>query len=142
MEFSVLRLLRFRRATEGTAAIEFAILAPVLVVMLLGVVCYGGYFWLSHCVQQSANDGARAAIAGLTGSERANLARASVAAGAVQYPVLEARRLSVQVIEDAERVRVTVIYDASQTPFWLFSNILPMPSSQISSVAVVRLGGY
>jgi Flp pilus assembly protein TadG len=127
---------------DGAAALEFALLTPALVAMLVGIVCYGGYFWLSHSVQQSANDGARAAIAGLNRAERAELARASVIDGLPGYAILEARAVSVVVTEDAERMTVTVRYDASGTPFWIFEKVLPMPSSTIASSAVVRLGGY
>ncbi|MDO9335908.1 MAG: pilus assembly protein [Caulobacter sp.] len=134
---------RFHFADErGTAAIEFAMLAPALVAMLLGIVCYGGYFWLSHSVQQSANDGARAAIGGLNKAERASLAQASVTAGLPAYSILDPKAVKVVVVEDAQRMTVTVSYDASATPFWLFKGILPMPSSTIASNAVVRLGGY
>ena len=39
---------------------EFAIVAPVLVMLVFGILMYGGYFLMAHSVQQLANDAARA----------------------------------------------------------------------------------
>jgi len=52
---------RLRRDQSGATAVEFAFLAPVLILILMGITGYGGYFWMSHSVQQLANDAARAA---------------------------------------------------------------------------------
>jgi hypothetical protein len=51
--------------------------APAFIVVLLGIMSFGGYFWLAHSVQQLANDSARAAVAGLNASERQQLARST-----------------------------------------------------------------
>jgi Flp pilus assembly protein TadG len=45
-------------------------LAPLFILLLLGMVAYGIYFGASHSVQQIAADGARTAIAGLNQTER------------------------------------------------------------------------
>ena len=57
---------RLGRDRSGATAVEFAFLAPVLIFILMGITGYGGYFWISHSVQQLANDAARAAIPGTT----------------------------------------------------------------------------
>ena len=51
----------FARSKRGGAALEFAIVAPVLMMLLLGIFVYGGYFLVAHTTQQLANDAARAA---------------------------------------------------------------------------------
>ncbi|RVD33089.1 pilus assembly protein, partial [Mesorhizobium sp. M4A.F.Ca.ET.020.02.1.1] len=56
---------RFRADAVGTTAVEFAMLAPLFILLLLGMVAYGIYFGASHSVQQIAADAARTAIAGL-----------------------------------------------------------------------------
>lgn len=132
----------FLKSQDGVAAVEFALVAPFLLVMLIGVICYGGYFWLSHSVQQAANDAARAAVAGLDATERAGLARASVADGVPSYVILEPGRVSTEVREDAERMVVTIRYDAAGSAFWLFGDLVPMPSRTVRATAVVRMGGY
>ncbi len=70
-----LNVRRFGRDRSGATAVEFAFLAPVLMFMLMGIGGYGGYFWMSHSVQQLANDAARAAIPGTTATERASWPR-------------------------------------------------------------------
>jgi Flp pilus assembly protein TadG len=50
---------RFRADTAGTSAVEFAMLAPLFILLLLGMVAYGIYFGASHWVQQIAADAAR-----------------------------------------------------------------------------------
>ena len=71
------RLIHDRR---GVAAIEFAIVAPLLIMMMFGMVMYGSWFWMAHSVQAMASEGARAAIAGLDPTEREQLARTFVGA--------------------------------------------------------------
>src|SRR3546814_9175157 len=54
---------------RGAVIVEMALVLPLLVTLLLGLVCYGQYFLIAHSVQQIANDAARATIGGLTRSE-------------------------------------------------------------------------
>ncbi|GGL42938.1 TadE/TadG family type IV pilus assembly protein [Caulobacter rhizosphaerae] len=132
---------RFRRDQSGATAVEFAFLAPVLIFMLMGITGYGGYFWMSHSVQQLANDAARAAIPGSTAAERATLAKAAVAASAGDAELVPAK-LSTEVIDRDGRLTVAVSYDAAQSFAFAVRGVTPMPSDQIRRRASVQLGGY
>jgi Flp pilus assembly protein TadG len=62
--------------TRGTAIIEMALLLPLFLMLLLGILIYGQYFLLAHSVQQAANDGARAAITEYVADQHAAQRRA------------------------------------------------------------------
>ncbi|MFZ5617034.1 MAG: TadE family protein, partial [Pseudomonadota bacterium] len=55
---------------SGASAVEFAIVAPVLLAMLLGMLAYGIYLSADHSVRQLAADVARETIAGIDDEER------------------------------------------------------------------------
>lgn len=133
---------RLLRRQDGAAAVEFAIVGPMLVVLVLGIAGWGGFFWISHAVQQVANDAARAAIAGLDADERQALAAQVLADEIDDYAWLKAAAAQVSVTNEDQTVRVMVTYDASHTPFWSMKGIVPLPSSTIARSATVRLGGY
>ena len=135
-------LRRFTLCQRGVAAIEFAFIAPVLLVFLLGVICYGAYFWMAHDVQQLANDGARSAIAGLDAAERSAIARQTVQRNLSRQDGLLATKAAVTVQEANDAFTVTVTYDASGSPFWTVIDLFPMPSTTIRRSATVTLGGY
>ncbi|MFC3077162.1 TadE/TadG family type IV pilus assembly protein [Phenylobacterium terrae] len=120
---------------------EFALIAPFLTMLLVGIMTYGGYFWTAHSVQQLANDSARAAIAGLDAQERQEIAEATLAAGLAHHPFLDPDRAGVTVMEAAEGVAVSVTFDASESFIFLF-DFIPMPPPIIDRQAAVRLGGY
>lgn len=64
---SALRNLRARRnATSGASALEFAIVAPVFLAMLLGVVEFGRMAWTQTSLQYAVQRAARCASLGLT----------------------------------------------------------------------------
>lgn len=130
------------RDRSGASAVEFAIVGPLFLMMLMGIVAYGGYFWIAHAVQQVANDSARVAIGGLTASERASLAQSVLTSEIGSYAMLSASDASVTVADQNQTVTVTIAYDASKTPFWSLYRALPMPSSTVTRSATVRLGGY
>ncbi len=138
----VQRLRSFQRADSGAVLVEFAIVGPILIVMLFGIVAYGGYFWLSHAVQQVANDAARAAVGGLDSAERTSLAQSSLTGSIGSYAFLEPEAAAVTVAGDDTNLRVSIAYDASNAPFWAMDGLLPMPDSLITRQASIRLGGY
>jgi Flp pilus assembly protein TadG len=110
--------------------------------LLSGTVSYGGYFWMASSLQQLANDAARAAIAGLTDSERQSLAQGTFNAEIANYGMLSPSLASVNYQGSGESFAISVSYNAANTPFWVLSSLLPMPSTTIIRSAAVRLGGY
>jgi Flp pilus assembly protein TadG len=51
-----------RRASRGVAAIEFAVVVPVLLFLMLGIVYYGVIFGMQQVLTLAAEEGARAAL--------------------------------------------------------------------------------
>jgi len=138
----VRRLLRrtARRRREGAAAVEFALVGPILVLLLIGIVVYGGWFLMAQSVQALASEGARAAVGGLDAVERERLARDEVAQ-AVRGVALNPALTSVRTAEDAGRLRIVVTYDARRHPIMLLGGMIPTPPPIIERAAVVRVGG-
>ena len=75
----------FAAGTSGTAAVEFALLLPLYLFLLLGMTAYGIYFGAAHSVQQLSADAARTAIAGLDAQERQRLAHSFIERNADGY---------------------------------------------------------
>jgi len=54
------RTIRFlRQATEGSAAMEMALVAPIFFVLMFGAYDLGAYFMSEHVVVQAVRDGSR-----------------------------------------------------------------------------------
>ncbi len=136
------RLGGFWRRREGAAAVEFALVGPLLLLLICGILAYGGVFWTAHSVQQLANDAARAAIAGLDDRERLTLARAAVAEDIEGLGPFEPRNASVSAEREGPTLTVRVSYDASRSAFWAISGLVPMPAPQIERSATIRVGGF
>jgi Flp pilus assembly protein TadG len=130
------------RKRRGSAAIEFALVGPLLVLLLTGMVVYGGWFWLAQCVQSLATESARAAVGGMDDAERRQLAMAFVAHEAAQGSGLAPSLITTTVNSDAQGVRVTIAYDARSHPILMLAGPLPKPPTLIERSAVVRTGGY
>lgn len=140
-------LHRVYASRSGVAAIEFAIVAPVLLLILIGIIVYGLYFGTVHAVQQLAADSARASVAGLTDSERVQLASRHALLGAGNFFLLDRSRLKVEANADADDVSgstfvVTLTYDASNLPIYTFGKLVALPPPMISRSASIRRGGF
>ncbi|PZO02896.1 MAG: pilus assembly protein TadE [Alphaproteobacteria bacterium] len=132
---------RLYRSERGSAAVEFALVGPMFILLLIGTVVYGGWMWMAQGVQHLAAEGARAAIAGINADERAALARSAVS-DSLEGTILDAKSVQVSVVSDAGAVRVTIIYDASGHPLMALAKLVPSPPQSIRREAVVRTGGY
>ena len=127
---------------RGSAAVEFAIVGPIFVVLLLGIMSYGGYFWLAHSVQQLANDSARAAVAGLDVNERQQLVQSTIDDEMPGYTFFSASTVNTAVTSQPNTMTVSIAFNASNTPFWALSSLVPMPPTTITRSATIKLAGY
>lgn len=123
---------------RGTAVVELAITLPILLMLLMGIVSYGEWLLTAHSVQQAANDAARSAIAGLSSTERASLAQASMQTTIRRAGVLNPDKATLAVDDDGATLIVRLRYDASADPL-LHLSFVPMPSPQIQRSAAIVL---
>lgn len=125
---------------RGVSVVEFALVLPLLVCLLYGLMGYGQYFLLAHNVQQLANDAARATVAGMSAAERQSLATTALAHEIATLHTLRAADVSSAVEETSDTVTVRVRLDASTMPL-IHNALVPMPDAIIERRAVVRPGG-
>lgn len=133
---------RISTDVSGAMAVEFALVGPLFIFLLIGMVVYGGWFWMAQGVQSLSAEGARAAIAGLDAAERETLARAAVRDGAADAGAFTAGDLAVRVASDAQSIQVSVSYDASGHPLMALSGLVPSPPRTITRSSTIRVGGY
>jgi Flp pilus assembly protein TadG len=132
------------RDTRGSSAVEFALLTPVFLLMLTGMLAYGIYFGAAHSLQQLAADAARTAIAGLNQTERDLFVQRFLDTNAGDYMLIDRDRLSFSIgdkPDDPNQYHVTLSYDATQLPIWNLYPPLPLPSDQIAVSSTIRRGG-
>jgi Flp pilus assembly protein TadG len=144
MKFESKEIWRGAQDIRGTSAVEMAIVFPLFLTVVLGIMAYGLYFGAAHSVQQLAADAARASVAGLSSSERIALTQTYIANNANKYALLDRQNVSVSAgpsSDNANDFVVTVSYDASTLPIWKLSSFVPLPSSNIQRVSVIRRGG-
>lgn len=120
-------------------------MTPLFLMMLFGMLIYGGHLAIIHGVQQLAAEAARRSVGGLSEAERNNLAKSYVAANATTYPLITPGDLTVNAATsgaDSNVFVVTVNYDASRLFIYALPQIVPTPSSRIIRSAAVARGGY
>jgi len=135
---------KFLCCARGASAVEFAILLPLFLAMLFGIVVFGSYLAMVHGVQQLAAEAARSSVAGLTDSERNSLATNYVTNNATAYLLLTPSSLSVNAAPSAGNANVyvvTVNYDASNSFIYTLP-FVPSPPSTIVRSAAIPYGGY
>lgn len=79
---------RFCRSEAGAVAIEFVLIAPILLTLLFGILTMGYYVGISHSVQQLASGAARASVVGLDETERTTIANDYLSGAGTRYPLL------------------------------------------------------
>jgi Flp pilus assembly protein TadG len=138
---SIKAILSCRR---GVSAVEFAMVLPVFLTIVFGIVVFGSYLAVVHGVQQLAAEAARSSIGGMSETERKSIASTYVTANAGTYPLVDATHLTVSAATSSSNANVfvvTVNYDASS--MFIYSlPFVPMPPKQIARSAAIPYGGF
>lgn len=139
-------MLGFSRVVKdrhGTAALEFALVAPLFFLTIFTLIGYGIYLSANYAVQQIAADAARMAVAGLSQTERQTLANNYINTSISSYNFIKKDKMKIDVkddVNDASQFTVSLAYDSSDLPIWnLFS--FALPDKNIKKFATIRLGG-
>jgi Flp pilus assembly protein TadG len=135
-------LVGIARDRRGTSAVEFALVAPFLLLLVAAILSYGSIFATSLSLQQVAAEAARATIAGLSDTERKTLAEQKLSAIAANYPLLDPGKITFQFDEGSgsKLSRVTLFYDMHDHPAYAFDKLLPLPASPISYSIIITDG--
>lgn len=127
---------------DGGAAVEFALIGPIFIVLIMATVVYGGWLWLAHGLQAVASDSARAALGGLDPAEQRTEARRFVADHLRSTAGLDPAHALVEVRTTPQAITVDLSYDVSRHPLMALSVMMPPPPRVIRRSAAVRTGGY
>lgn len=146
MGMTARRTLRLLNCDKGVAALEFVFLAPALLALVFGTMIYSIYFVASIGVRQAAAEGARAAVAGLSLTERQGLAQTRAAEVIETYRSVLGNTAQPKIVADAGDVigtfKVTVSYDMTKSAIMRYGNFVPLPSKELTASVIVTNGGY
>lgn len=128
-------------ASDGVAAVEFAIIAPLFITILLAIIVYGLYFTVWIAVTQIASEAARAGLAGLTTAEQTSIATTRFNTGLASYaPMLSSSNATLSFpTATAGTFAVTVAYDFTSFGFSAIS-LVPLPATRPSITITVSTG--
>ncbi len=133
-------LRRFRKDQSGAVAIEFVLIAPILLTLLFGIVTVGYFMGISHSVQQLAAGAARASVAGIDDIERTSLANTYLSQAGSRYPLLGAHSLTNAVAlngTDPEGITVTVSYAVEGSFLGIANGLLGLGMTEVDGSAYV-----
>src|ERR1700683_1782422 len=137
-------MIKLFSCRRGVAAVEFAMLLPLFLMLVFGIVVFGSYLAMVHGVQQLAAEAARSSVAGMSDSERSSIATSYVAASAASSPLLFPANVSVNAatsVSDPNVFVVTVSYNAAG--MFIYSlPFVPSPPSTIVRSAAIPYGGF
>lgn len=133
---------RFRRAIQANAAVEFSLLAPLLLLFVLGLVGFAVVLSTASGLQQLAAEAARASVGGLTDAERTQIAQAFVASHVASYPFLDPKQLTVAtsaLSAPMTAFQVSVDYDLSRGIVGQLATLMPALPAHLQRSAVITI---
>lgn len=139
-----IRPTHFGGASEGVSAVEFALVAPLFLALVFGIICFSTVMSTYNGVQQLVAEAARAAVAGLSDTERDRIARDFVAGNAASYPFIDPAKIQISTAGNAANAtfQVAVRYDMSDSFVYRFGDLLPLPQPVFQRSSIIQRGGY
>lgn len=129
---------------RGAAAVEFALVVPLLVTLLFGIISYGYLLSFRQSISQAAAEGARAAAVAPAGSDREEIAFTAIGSSLGATCAADADPLTCTSDESEDCcLAVTVVWDYagdSTKPKLMFDFALPDTLAYTSTVQVNTVG--
>jgi Flp pilus assembly protein TadG len=137
----------FRRAAKGASgasAVEFALVLPLFLLLIFGLICYVTIENTYIGTQELVSEAARASVAGISDTERSSIITSFINNNVGSYAFLDPKKVTVTsstINTSPSTYQVNITYDMSGSFIYQFSNLIPLPSPTIQRTAVVLNGG-
>jgi Flp pilus assembly protein TadG len=130
----MMQMFRFMKSERGQSLVEFALILPIFIVVLFGIMEFGRLWEITNLITSASREGARvAAISGTSQSQAINAAQNVLSAANIDDAVV-----SVSGPNAASEVTVTVSLD--YTP--MTGNIIPgLDEFSLSRSTIMRWEG-
>ena len=106
----------FARDSRAVAAIEFALILPIFLVMIFSMIYVGLYVSVAHSLAEVAADSARYAMVGLDADERRQLAHEWLTATERRYGLVDCVAVAIETAERDGALTVSAAYDITFLP--------------------------
>jgi Flp pilus assembly protein TadG len=136
---------RFARAVgdcEGATAVEFALIAPAMILLFLGIIVFSLVLSTYSALQQIAAEAARAALPGQTATQQAQLASQYVSGVVGNYSFINPAQLTVATSTTSTTFGVSLTYNASGSFFSTFGASVVSVPIVITRSATIQLSGF
>lgn len=143
MEMIKLIACKLKSNRDGAIAVEYALVMPLFLFSLFGLIAFSSVFTIMGGLQQLATESARAAIAGLSTSERATIAQTFIGANVGKYAFVDPTKLTVATqAQDGPPAtfQVSLTYDLASQTAKGFGTFIPFLPGLIRRSAVVTVG--
>src|ERR1700761_6825020 len=119
---------------RGGAAVEFAFVAPLFILLTFGMIAFGSIISTYHAIEQLAAEAARASLGGTTTAERDQLARTFISGSLSSYPFLfnSSRAVTPPAIASPPSFKVTLTYDMSSMFAMSWGTLVPLPPPRLT----------
>lgn len=128
---------------RGAAGMEFVVIGTLFLMLFFGIIVYGIYFFSLIGITNAASEAARAAVAGLSASERIALAQAQATRVLAAYgPIISAANATVTAgasPTNSNDFQVTIAYNFASLGLSGLS-VVPIPNSSPSITVTVGNG--
>lgn len=122
-----------RKRQRGQAMTEFALLIPVMIMLVLGIIEFGRAFYYYSSIANAAREGARYGVVHAADQDGIRAAAVSNAVGlGLTFSNIDAQCLPSGICAFGNQVRVTVTYN--------FTSVAPLiPSFTMNRTATMRI---
>jgi Flp pilus assembly protein TadG len=130
---------------SGSSAVEFALVAPFLLMIVFGIFGAGCVLATVNGLEQLSAGAARSAVGGLSTTERDSLARTYITTNVGAYAYITPAMLQVSTSSNAATVSFTVTasYDMSTSAIYLaVKNLVSIPHPVLVRSSTIQQGGY
>jgi len=120
---------------SGATAVEFALVLPLLLSIVFGLVCFGQYFAIANSLQQLSAEAARASVVEIATEDRRTTATSFISAAGDRFSFLGPDHITptvTMISSPLPAIQVSLAYDLTGSAVEIASNFLGLNIGTIS----------